>query len=141
VPTDHAALAKKMKLAAAQRPVVIGGPAGLRDGLGAAIGRPIAAGYEGGSATHDWILIFAPDVAALETALPAAEAALDSPGTLWIGYYKGSSKQQTDLTRDQGWDAIRSTDLMWLRLISIDDTWSAFSLRKYKPGEPRQTFR
>jgi hypothetical protein len=30
---------------------------------------------------------------------------------------------------------------MWLSLISIDDAWSAFSLRKYKPGEARQTFR
>jgi hypothetical protein len=30
---------------------------------------------------------------------------------------------------------------MWLSLISIDDRWSAFSLRKYRPGEERQTFR
>lgn len=138
---DQAALAKKMKLAAAQRPVLIGGPEGLREDLTTAIGRPIAGGYEAGVANHDWILFFAPDVATLEAALPAAEAALGSPGTLWIGYYKGSSKQQTDLTRDQGWDAIKATDLMWLGLISIDESWSAFSLRKYKPGEARQTFR
>ena len=30
---------------------------------------------------------------------------------------------------------------MWLALVSIDETWSAFSLRHYKPGEARQTFR
>ena len=30
---------------------------------------------------------------------------------------------------------------MWLALISIDETWSAFSLRKSKPGEARQSFR
>ena len=136
--TDYAALAKKMKLAAAQRPVVLGGPDGLREGLATAIGRPIATAYNG---THDWILFFAPDVAALEGALPAAEQALESPGTLWIGYYKGSSKRQTDLTRDRGWDALKGTDLMWLSLISIDDSWSAFSLRKHKPGEAHQTFR
>ena len=138
---DQGALAKKMKLAAAQRPVLIGGPEGLREDLAKAIGTPIAARYEGAAGAHDWILFFAPDVATLEAALPAAEQALGSPGTLWIGYYKGSSKQQTDLTRDQGWDAIKATDLMWLGLISIDDSWSAFSLRKYKPGEARQTFR
>ena len=24
---------------------------------------------------------------------------------------------------------------------SVDDTWSAFAVRPYKPGEPRQNFR
>ena len=46
-----------------------------------------------------------------------------------------------DLTRDRGWDAVRDEDLMWLTLVSIDEHWSAFSLRHYKPGEARQTFR
>jgi hypothetical protein len=136
--TDYAALAKKMKLGAAARPALIGGPEGLREGLAAAGGRAIASTCDG---THDWILFFAPDRATLEAQLPAAEAALESPGTLWIGYYKGTSKRQTDLTRDIGWDSLRNTNLMWLTLISIDETWSAFSLRKYKPGEVRQTFR
>ena len=136
--TDDGPLAKKLKLGAAERPALLGGPKGLREGLADAIGRPIADRYAG---NHDWILFFAPDRASLEAQLPAAEAVLESAGTLWIGYYKGSSKRQTDLTRDIGWDALRDTNLMWLTLISIDDTWSAFSLRKYKPGEARQTFR
>jgi hypothetical protein len=136
--TDYAALAKKMKLGSATRPAVIGGPEGLRDGLATAAGKPVA-GELGGK--HDWILFFAPDRTSLESQLPAAEAALDSPGTIWIGYYKGSSKRQTDLTRDIGWEALKDTNLMWLALISVDEHWSAFSLRKYKPGEARQTFR
>jgi hypothetical protein len=138
MPTDYAALAKKMKLGAATRPAALGGPEGMREGLAAALGRPIASALDG---QHDWILFFAPDRATLEAHLPAAEAALDSPGTLWIGYYKGSSKRQTDLTRDIGWDALKESNLMWLTLISVDEQWSAFSLRKYKPGEARQTFR
>ena len=138
MPSDQAALAKKMKLGAATRPAVLGGPEGLREGLAAALGRPISGSLDG---VHDWILFFALDRATLEAQLPAAEAALDSPGTLWIGYYKGSSKRQTDLTRDIGWDALKDTNLMWLSLISVDYHWSAFSLRKYTPGEARQTFR
>ena len=86
-------------------------------------------------------MLYVANRASLEAALPGASAALDSPGTLWIAYPKGSSKLQTDLTRDQGWDALKEQDLMWLTLISIDETWSAFSLRHYKPGEARQTFR
>lgn len=62
-------------------------------------------------------------------------------GPCGVAYAKGSSKRQSDITRDNGWDSLRHQDLMWLSLISIDDAWSAFSPRKYKPGEARQTFR
>ncbi len=48
---------------------------------------------------------------------------------------------QTDLTRDQGWDALKGADLKWVTLISIDDSWSAFCLRPYKPGEEKKSFR
>jgi hypothetical protein len=139
MPTDHAAIARKTKLAGAKRPVVLdGGPASLRQGLAATAGLPVGDRLDG---NHDWILFFAADRAALESQLPAAAGALGSPGTLWIAYPKGSSKRQSDLTRDKGWEGLRDQDLMWLSLISIDDDWSAFSLRKYKPGEARQTFR
>jgi hypothetical protein len=139
VPTDAAAIARKTKLAKAERPAVLdGGPGGLSDELTNALGRPIADKLAG---KHDWILMFAGDKAALDAQLPRVADALDSPGTLWIAYPKGSSKRQTDLTRDQGWDALKDVDLMWLSLISIDDDWSAFSLRRYRPGEARQTFR
>src|SRR5215213_8821513 len=139
MPMDAAAIAKKTKLAKAERPVVLdGGPDGLRAALTDAVDLPVGDGIAG---KHDWILMFASDRSSLEATLGTVEAALDSPGTLWIAYPKGSSKRQTDLTRDQGWDALKATDLMWLSLISIDDDWSAFSLRKYKPAEARQTFR
>ena len=66
---------------------------------------------------------------------------LSPTGIAWISYPKGSSKLQTDLTRDKGWEPLQGSDLMWLSLVSVDDTWSAFGLRRYKPGEARQTFR
>jgi hypothetical protein len=49
---------------------------------------------------------------------------------LWIYYPKGTSKLQTDLTRDKGWDnLLRHDELTWISLISFDDTWSAFGSR------------
>jgi hypothetical protein len=140
MPSDAPSIARKTKLGAASRPAVLegSGPAGLGGELAHVIGHPVSEELDG---MHDWILFFAPDRAALEAQLPAAATALDSPGTLWIAYPKGSSKRQTDLTRDKGWDALKDQDLMWLSLISFDDDWSAFSLRRYKPGEARQTFR
>ncbi len=130
--------ARKLKLAGAARPAVVGDPDSYRDALADQVETEIAPGIAG---THDWILVFAADRAALESRLTEAAAALESPGTLWVAYPKGTSNAQADLTRDQGWDAVRDTDLMWLALISIDATWSAFSFRHYRPGEARQTFR
>lgn len=53
------------------------------------------------------------------------------PGVLlWIYYPKGTSKIQTDLTRDKGWEVfLKNPDLHWLSLISFNDTWSTFACR------------
>jgi len=58
----------------------------------------------------------------------------------WIYYPKGSSKIQTDLTRDKGWDALLANKkLQWLSLISFDETWSAFAMRlKTEPGKTKE---
>jgi Bacteriocin-protection, YdeI or OmpD-Associated len=56
---------------------------------------------------------------------------LVKPGIiLWTYYPKGTSKIQTDLTRDKGWDSLLKHDEMqWISLISFDDTWSTFGCR------------
>lgn len=64
----------------------------------------------------------------------------------WVYYPKGTSKIQTDLTRDKGWDCLlrESDKLTWISLISFDDTWSVFGLRpkseadKKKEAIPKQ---
>jgi len=134
---DPTAVARKLKLTAASSPVVLGASPEDLAALSQARGDLKTAT----EARHDWILLYVETRAALERAIDGVAAALASPGTLWIAYPKGSSKRQTDLTRDQGWEALKGVDLMWLGLVSIDETWSAFSLRHYKPGEERQTFR
>jgi len=48
----------------------------------------------------------------------------------WIYYPKGTSKIQTDLTRDKGWDKLlQHNELQWISLISFDETWSTFGFR------------
>jgi len=75
------------------------------------------------------------------------------PGvTVWVYYPKGSSKIQTDLTRDKGWDCLlaEGDKLTWISLISFDDTWSVFGFRAktdadkkkdIKPQAPREIFK
>lgn len=65
--------------------------------------------------------------------------------TVWVYYPKGTSKMQTDLTRDKGWDCLlaEGDKVTWISLISFDDTWSVFGFRakteadKKKDAKPK----
>jgi hypothetical protein len=89
----------------------------------------------------DWIQIFVQSKAELEGLVPEIAEALKPESMLWISFPKGSSKIQTDLTRDKGWESVQELSLKWINLISVNDTWSAFALRPYKEGEKKQSFR
>lgn len=133
------ALAKKLKLKPGQRAALIGAPAGYAKTLS-----PLPAGVEVVeklSGKFDWAQVFVKNKAEIDKLAPRVAKALKPDGVLWISFPKGSSKIQTDLTRDKGWEALQGLDLKWLTLVSVDDTWSAFALRPYREGEARQTFR
>lgn len=78
---------------------------------------------------------------------------LVKPGIIvWVYYPKGTSKLQTDLNRDKGWDCLlaEGDKLTWINLISFDDTWSVFGFRakteadrkkEAKPKEVREIFK
>jgi hypothetical protein len=78
---------------------------------------------------------------------------LVKPGVIvWVYYPKGTSKIQTDLTRDKGWDCLlaEGDKLTWISLISFDDTWSVFGFRaktdadrkkEARPQEEREIFK
>ena len=133
------ALLKKLKLKAGQRAAIVNAPSGYIDTL-----RPLPDGVEvveGLDGTFDWVQVFLKNRAELETLVPQLVGALKPVSMLWFTFPKGTSKIQTDLTRDKGWDALHGADLKWLTLVSVNDTWSAFAVRPYKPGEDHQSFR
>jgi hypothetical protein len=132
------ALAKKLKLRPGARAAVIGAPPGYVERLGPPTGVTVGRDLTG---PLDWVQVFVRTSAELAAILPALTAALDPAALVWLSYPKGSSKIQTDLTRDRGWEPLGDSNLMWITLVSVDETWSAFSVRPYKPGEKRQTFR
>ena len=129
-------LAKKMKLKSGLKASVINAPENYMDEL-----RHDTAVSPTLNGKFDWIQIFVRTQTELEALAPKAVKALKPESILWISFPKGTSKIQTDLTRDQGWDSLRDLDLKWINLVSVNDTWSAFSLRPYREGEQRQSFR
>lgn len=137
--TTVSPLAKKLKLTSGTRAAVVGAPPGYLAQLAAPADVKIAETLDAGP--FDWIQVFVRTSAELAAIVEPLTAAIAVTGHIWISYPKGRSKIQTDLTRDKGWEPLAGGDLMWLSLVSVDDVWSAFGLRPYKPGEARQTFR
>ncbi len=135
----ESALVKKLKLKPGLRVAVVNAPDGYLQELG-----PLPGGVQVAeklSGKFDWVQVFVKNKVELDNLVPRLVRALKPDALLWISYPKGTSKIQTDLTRDKGWEAIQQADLKWITLISVDETWSAFALRPYKPGEERQSFR
>jgi hypothetical protein len=129
-------LAKKLKLKPGLKAAVVRAPVNYLQELqhDAAISNALRGKF-------DWIQIFVKNKAELDDLAPKAANALKSESVLWITFPKGTSKIQTDLTRDKGWEEVQKLNLKWINLVSIDETWSAFSMRPYREGEKRQSFR
>jgi len=132
----ESSLAKKMKLKPGSRAAVINAPDEYLNALkhDVEISQKLTSKF-------DWIQIFAKNIKGLDTLAPKAVKALKPESILWLSFPKGTSKIQTDLTRDKGWEAVQALDLKWITLISVNENWSAFALRPYKEGEKKQSFR
>ena len=77
----------------------------------------------------DFVQLFVRKKADIEEQASIAIQALKLGGLLWFAYPKKSSGVKTDITRDIGWEAVRSTGMRPVSLVSIDDTWSALRFR------------
>jgi hypothetical protein len=132
-------LATKMKLKPGFQAAIIAAPDGyVKELTPLPSGVTISADLKG---KYDWIQVFVRSKTELENMAPRAIRALRPESILWISFPKGSSQIQTDLTRDKGWNVLKKSDLKWITLISVNDTWSAFAMRLFKPGEAKRSFR
>jgi len=129
-------LAKKMKLQPGQNAAVINTPENYLQEL--KHDKEVSQSLNG---KFDWIQIFVKNKAELDALAPKAAKSLKPESILWISFPKGTSKIQTDLTRDKGWEGVQQLDLKWVNLVSVNETWSAFALRPYEEGEKKQSFR
>lgn len=79
---------------------------------------------------YDQIHWFVKDKAQLEEEVQSVIALLKENVTCWIYFPKGTSKVQTDLTRDKGWESLQKHKAwQWVSLVSFNETWSAFAMR------------
>ena len=82
---------------------------------------------------------FVENKAQLDKELDKVLSLIKGDVTCWVYYPKGTSKMQTDLTRDKGWDnVLNHKELTWISLISFDETWSVFGFRKKTEADKKK---
>lgn len=109
-------LSQKLQLKTGQSIRLVNQPSGLALDLAA-------------SAKADAVLLFVESVADLNRRAPAVLKSLPHDALLWIAYPKKTGRIKTDIHRDSGWDAVLQAGLQGVRMIAVDDTWSAMRFR------------
>jgi hypothetical protein len=79
-----------------------------------------------GSGLSDTVVLFAKDVAHLESTLPTAVGRLGPSATLWIAYRKGDKA----LHRDTLWKLAGEHGYTGVSLVAVDDVWSAMRFKR-----------
>ena len=66
----------------------------------------------------------------LEERMPPAVAALGRASAIWVFFRKGSKDAGLDMNRNTVWAVAERLNMRPLGLVGINDTWSAFRLRR-----------
>lgn len=82
---------------------------------------------------YGFMMIFVKGLKEVERYAPLALHNLTTDGTLWFCYPKKTSgKNRGDIDRDHGWKALNDSDFYGIRMVSIDNEWSALRFRNKK---------
>jgi hypothetical protein len=141
-------ISQKLKIQPKSALLTINAPTDFKKGLeGLSSGVKITDSGKGTIAIgYDQVHWFVFNKAQLEKELSKVMKLLKEDIIVWVYYPKGTSKIQTDLTRDKGWDCLLSKGdkLTWISLISFNNTWSVFGFRpkteadKKKEAKPKE---
>lgn len=128
-------LIKKLLIKPGYRLLVLNAPASFLESL-----KPLPDGCElslQARGAFELVHLFAQNSGELQEHAPVAIKALKKDGIFWISYPKKSSKVETDLTRDQGWQVVTGNGWRGVTQVSIDSTWSAVRFRPADPSTPQ----
>ena len=92
----------------------------------------------GKPAAVKFALAFAITQAQLDRASKILAAASEGDAVIWFAYPKGTSKRYTcEFNRDSGWSVIRAAGFESVRMVAIDEDWSALRFRREEYMKPR----
>lgn len=84
----------------------------------------------GGDERYDFALVFVKSCAEVEVCAAPVVSHMNNDAVLWFAYPKKSSKRYTtDLGRDGGWQPLGELGYEPVRMVAIDEDWSAMRMR------------
>lgn len=84
-----------------------------------------------GKSEAGFILGFCLQKSQVDKLAESAANCLAGDGLLWIAYPKGTSKKyKCDFNRDNGWDKLGKLGFEPVRMVAIDEDWSALRFRR-----------
>jgi hypothetical protein len=82
-------------------------------------------------------LAFATTQAQLDRSSKTLAAAAEGDAVLWFVYPKGTSKRyRCEFNRDSGWGVIRKAGFESVRMVAVDEDWSALRFRRLEFVKP-----
>jgi hypothetical protein len=128
--TEMTPLFKKLNLGARDEIVMLNSPASFEPELKQLKGIKILRDPAKPKAVK-FGLAFATTQAQLDRASKLLAAASEGDAVLWFAYPKGGSKRYTcEFNRDSGWGVIRAAGFDSVRMVAIDEDWSALRFRR-----------
>lgn len=78
-----------------------------------------------------FVLAFVTKLAEIDRIAAQLAKATEGDAIVWFAYPKQSSKRyQCEFSRDAGWDALGKAGFEGVRMVAIDEDWSAFRFRR-----------
>ena len=79
----------------------------------------------------EFAIAFVTRRAEVDTAVKLIVPKTDGDVVLWFAYPKGTSKRVAgEINRDTGWEPLQSAGFETVRLVAIDEDWSALRFRR-----------
>jgi hypothetical protein len=122
-----ASIADKLKIKPGNSLRVINGPIGFSDLLG---DLPEEVKINNSCLVPDQVHWFVNSIQQVKDEVCDVMKILKEEKLLWVYFPKKTSKLQTDLTRDARWEPLLEHKLQWLVLISLNETWSGFAMKR-----------
>ena len=82
---------------------------------------------------YSFVMVFVKSILEVENIAPPIIHNLTADGVLWFCYPKKTSKRyKTDISRDNGWNALNDSGFYGIRMVALDEDWSALRFRNIK---------
>ncbi len=91
---------------------------------------PQGAHFPADGESADVVLFFVKTMDEVKSLFPMTTGIMKNEGIPWLAYPKKTSKIKSDLDRDTIWQFLHTVDWTGVAMISIDDTWSGFRMKK-----------